>query len=118
MQSSDSKDAIFEIAKEISVNVLNPALNSKGSLTSEERLVLWKMARDADIRGDAMASPTLMNFLNEGKVSQVVPVGTKLPDVPNPRLDLSIARSEFNGVVLKPSSEQPIVTFFHMPSSQ
>ncbi|PLW26952.1 hypothetical protein PCANC_27992 [Puccinia coronata f. sp. avenae] len=104
VQSSDSKDAIFEIAKQLPVDVLNTTLNSKGSLTSKERSFLWKMARDADIRRDAMASLTLMSFLNKGKVSHVIPVGTKLPDVPSPRLDLSVAWSEFPGVVLKPSN--------------
>ncbi|PLW14477.1 hypothetical protein PCANC_05575 [Puccinia coronata f. sp. avenae] len=101
VQSSDSKDAIFEIAKELPAN---PTSNSKGSLTSDKHLVLWKMARDADIRGDAMTSLTLMSFLNEGKVSHVIPVGTRLPEVPNPRLNLSVARSELPGVVLKPST--------------
>jgi hypothetical protein len=103
VQSSDSEDAIFKIAKEPPVDVLNPTLNSKELLTNKERLVLWKMARDADIRGDTMTSSTFMSFLNKSKVSQVIPAGTKIPETPNPRVEIAMARSEFPGV-MQPSS--------------
>jgi hypothetical protein len=107
VHSSDSEEAIFEVAKEDPVDILNPTLNDKGSLTNEERSVLWKMAQDADIRGDTMASSTIMSFLNEIKVTKVVPVTvrTKLAETAHPRLDLSIARSDFPGVVLNPTSK-------------
>ncbi|PLW23325.1 hypothetical protein PCANC_26706 [Puccinia coronata f. sp. avenae] len=109
VQSSDSEDAIFKIAKEPPVDVLNPTLNSKELLTNEERLVLWKMARDADIRGDTMTSSTFMSFLNKSKVSQVIPAGTKIPETPNPRVEIAMARSEFPGV-MQPSSTNAACT--------
>ncbi|PLW25546.1 hypothetical protein PCANC_05224 [Puccinia coronata f. sp. avenae] len=66
VDSSDDKDTIFEIAKEnIVLDVLNPTLNTQGSLSKDEQSVLWKMARDANIRGSSEAAKTLMSFLNE-----------------------------------------------------
>jgi hypothetical protein len=102
--SSDKDNAIFEIAKETPVDVLNFTLNNKGSLTSEERLVLWKMARDAVIRGDAMASLTLMSFLNEARVTHAIPITTPIT---LPRNDLGKGRAEIPlGVLNKTSGEK------------